>query len=221
MIAVICARSGSKRLKNKNIINFFGKPIISYVIKTAKKSKLFSKIYVSTDSKRIKNISEEQGAHVPFIRSKKYSDDTSTLKDALQDFCNKIKFEDKYVCCLYSTSALLEINTIKKAYKKIKKLNFDLIVAIKEFETNPGNALVTTGNYLKIHNRKDFFSLKKNKKFLDAGSFFIFNKKTYFKNKIVPRKSTFIELSNLEAVDVNEAKDLKLLKTIYKGKGCI
>lgn len=51
-ICIIPARSGSKRVKNKNIINFFGKPIISYPILAAKNSKLFSKIIVSTDKKK-------------------------------------------------------------------------------------------------------------------------------------------------------------------------
>ena len=55
-ICLIPARSGSKRIKNKNIKNFFGKPIISYAIKTAINSKLFDKIFVSTDSEKIANI---------------------------------------------------------------------------------------------------------------------------------------------------------------------
>ena len=55
-ICIIPARSGSKRLKNKNIKKFDGKPIISYAIKIAQSSGLFSKIIVSTDSKKISNI---------------------------------------------------------------------------------------------------------------------------------------------------------------------
>ena len=58
-IAIIPARGGSKRVKNKNIKNFLGKPIISYVIKQAIKSKLFDYIIVSTDSTKIKKISEK------------------------------------------------------------------------------------------------------------------------------------------------------------------
>ena len=42
MISVICARSGGKRIKNKNIVNFFGKPIIYYPIKLAKKNKFIT-----------------------------------------------------------------------------------------------------------------------------------------------------------------------------------
>ena len=52
-VCLIPARSGSKRIKNKNILSFFGNPMISYSIKTAIKSKLFDKILVTTDSKKI------------------------------------------------------------------------------------------------------------------------------------------------------------------------
>ena len=57
-VCIIPARKGSKRIKNKNIKLFAGKPLISYVIKTARKSKLFSRIIVSTDSRKIANIAK-------------------------------------------------------------------------------------------------------------------------------------------------------------------
>ena len=63
-ICIIPARSGSKRIKKKNIKKFFGKPIIYYPIKEAIKSKLFKKIIVSTDSDEIINISRNFGAEI-------------------------------------------------------------------------------------------------------------------------------------------------------------
>ena len=55
-IAIIPARSGSKRIPNKNIRNFHGVPIVSYPIITAIESGLFSQVYVSTDSSEIADI---------------------------------------------------------------------------------------------------------------------------------------------------------------------
>lgn len=49
IIAIIPARGGSKRIPNKNIKIFNGKPLISYAIEEAKKSKVFDNIVVSTD----------------------------------------------------------------------------------------------------------------------------------------------------------------------------
>ena len=59
-LAIIPARSGSKRIKNKNIKIFCGEPIINYSIINLLNSKLFNKIHVSTDSERIKNIVEKK-----------------------------------------------------------------------------------------------------------------------------------------------------------------
>ena len=70
-ICLIPARYGSKRLKRKNIKLFYGKPLIGYAIRNAKKSKLFDKIIVSTDSKIIAKISKKYGAEIPFMRPKK------------------------------------------------------------------------------------------------------------------------------------------------------
>ena len=68
-IAIIPAR-GEAKGPNKNIKDFFGKPVISYAIETAIKSNLFDEIMVSTDSEEIKKISILSGASVPFMRSK-------------------------------------------------------------------------------------------------------------------------------------------------------
>ena len=53
IVAVIPARKGSKRIKNKNIKSFLGKTIINYSISEAKKSKIFKEIIVSTNSSKI------------------------------------------------------------------------------------------------------------------------------------------------------------------------
>ena len=55
-LAIIPARSGSKRIKNKNIVDFFGKPIIYYSIRAALNSNLFDKTIVSTDSKKFQKM---------------------------------------------------------------------------------------------------------------------------------------------------------------------
>ena len=70
-ICIIAARAGSKRIKNKNVVNFFGKPLISYPIRVAIKSRLFEKVVVSTDSLKIAKIAKKYGAEVPFLRKKK------------------------------------------------------------------------------------------------------------------------------------------------------
>lgn len=74
IIAIIPARGGSKRIPNKNIIEFGGKPMIAHTIEAAIQSKIFDKIIVSTESKEIAEISIKFGAEVPFLREKYYDD---------------------------------------------------------------------------------------------------------------------------------------------------
>ena len=59
IVAIIPARGGSKRIKNKNIINISGKPMIHHTIQILKKTKIFDKIIVTTDSPKIQNISKK------------------------------------------------------------------------------------------------------------------------------------------------------------------
>ena len=77
IIALIPARSGSQRIKNKNIIKIFNHPLIAHSINEAKKTRLFEKIVVSTDSRIYAEIAKKYGAEVPFLRPVKISNSVS------------------------------------------------------------------------------------------------------------------------------------------------
>ena len=84
VLGIILARGGSKRLPNKNIRLLNGKPLISYIIKTALKVGKLDDVVVSTDSKKIADIAKQYGANVPFLRPAKYATDKATSFQALQ-----------------------------------------------------------------------------------------------------------------------------------------
>ena len=84
-ICIIPARQGSKRIPKK-YNKIFNKPLIAHVIENVRKSNCFQKIYVSTDSHKIRKISEKYGAIVPFLRSKKLSDDKTVVSEVIKDF---------------------------------------------------------------------------------------------------------------------------------------
>ena len=80
-IAIILARGGSKGIKNKNIISVNKKPLIYWSIKTCLNSKLIDNVWVSSDSKKILDISKKFGAKA-IIRPKRFSKDTSSSEEA-------------------------------------------------------------------------------------------------------------------------------------------
>ena len=83
-IAVIPARGGSKRIANKNIRPFCGKPMIAWSIGAALTSGLFDRVIVSTDSEEIAQIALSYGAEVPFIRPTELSTDYCGTKSVRQ-----------------------------------------------------------------------------------------------------------------------------------------
>ena len=83
VIGFIPARSGSKGIKNKNIKNLNGKPLLAWSIETCKKSKYIKDIVVSTDSQKYAKIAIKYGATKVIIRPKNISGDKSTDYQAL------------------------------------------------------------------------------------------------------------------------------------------
>ena len=130
-ILIIPARKGSKRIPNKNIRLFRGKPMISWSIIAAKKANCFDKIIVSTDSEKIASIAEKEGAWIPFLRPEKLSDDYTTSKEVIIHCIHwliKNKFNLKYVCCLYATAPFVKHIDLKKAFNLIKNQKVDRFI---------------------------------------------------------------------------------------------
>ena len=109
-LAIIPARSGSKRIKNKNLVDFNGKPIIKYTIDNAKKSKLFDKIHISTDCNKIQNYLKKNKINTEFKRLKKYAGDNIGLQETLKFVVNQYKKRKvvfKEIWLLYSCAPLI------------------------------------------------------------------------------------------------------------------
>ena len=142
-LLILPARSGSKRIKNKNIISFFGKPLIAYAIETAKKSNLFDKIIVSTDSKKIAQIAKKYGAETPFLRPHELSRDLSTdyecIKHALEYLKNKENYIPDIVLQLRPTQPCRKIEDINKCLDLfISNMDtYDSLRTVVEFEKSP------------------------------------------------------------------------------------
>lgn len=89
--AVIAARSGSKGLPDKNIRSLAGKPLIGHAIIFAKKTGLFDRILLSTDSAKYAEIGASYGAWIPFLRGINAAQDNSMEEDILEDLDTKLK----------------------------------------------------------------------------------------------------------------------------------
>jgi len=96
ILCIIPARGGSKRLKDKNIIPLFGKPIIGYTIEAALQSRLANKIVISTDDEKIARVAMKYDIQV-VKRPKEYSTDMAPIEQALRHAVQFLKDEKGYL----------------------------------------------------------------------------------------------------------------------------
>lgn len=218
-LCIILARGGSKGLKNKNIIDFFGKPLIYHTIKPIKDSKVFDKIIVSTDSVRIRNIAIACGVDAPFLRPKKFSGDNASFKDALRHALDWVKenyglYEN--VLYTYPTNPLRKKQDYLKAYKLLNNYNSELIISVVE-DRHP----VFWSNKLKKNmSMKDFVDLKycKNRQKLPI-TYHVDGSIWFGKWNIFYRKKNFYKVNShamvfpvSRSVDIDDAHDLEIAK---------
>ena len=222
-ICLIPARGGSKRIKNKNIKKFFGKPLLESVIKNAKKSKLFDDIYVSTDSILIKKLATRCGAIVPYMRSKKLSNDHAIIKSVIDDFINKIilnKKEKINIFVLYPTSIFVSKEMIIKCNKMLKKTEY--VTIVKKFPHPIQRALRFNKKKLQPLNLKKKMMRTQDLEdyYYNSGQIDCFKLDAWLKKKIFFKMNAkFIVLKDIESIDIDTPDDLKLAYKIFKLSG--
>ena len=198
VIAVIPAREGSKRIPGKNYKAFNGVPIIINTIKKLKKSKIFDKIIVSTNSNKISKIAKKYGAKVPFKRPKilsnGYASGTSVISHCIK-FLMKKGYQFDYVCCVYAPNPFLKIDDLKKGYKKINSKKFDYVFAATPyhfpyfrsftFTKKSGVKMIFYKNYKKRSQDLDEI-------LCDAGQFYWGKKRAWLQKKVIFAKNSDI-----------------------------
>lgn len=178
IIAIIPARGGSKRFKNKNIANLWGKPMIYWTIRAAKKCGLINDIYVSSENRNILNISKKYGAKT-ILRSKILANDQTPKWDVVVDALNQIKKKSKpdIIVCLQANSPNITCYDITNCIYALKKYNRNEIMSLdknlmqnaairvvkykyayqKSLSTYCGGVI---NNAIDIHYKKDLKELK-------------------------------------------------------------
>ena len=218
--AIIPARSGSKGIKNKNIMPFINLPLLLHSINFAKKLKFIDKIFLSTDSKKYKKMGEKNGVDVPFLRSKKASMSHSMEEDVLEDIRLKLinnnqKLPD-YILWLRPTHPLRDINIFKKGLTKLKKYKQSVCI-VSEVDsrifTSKNNKLIALNPKFKNRSmvrRQDCLKTFK----IFHGEFFKFPKK--YDKKFLGKNIRYVVQNKLCDIDIDTIEDLNLYERIIQ-----
>ena len=222
IIALIPARQGSERIKNKNIAKISNHPLIAYTISAAKKTNLFSNIVVSTNSIMYSKIAKKYGAEVPFLRPKQFCTDKSLDQAYLKhcyDWFLKKKYKIDIFVNLRPTTPFREHKVVIKAIetflrKKLSSLRSAHLASetpFKWFKRNRNGFFkpMTKGHNLHTTNigRQQFDPIYIPNGYVDILKTNNFNKKNIFGKKM------YVFVTN-KVLEIDTPEDLKLIRKI-------
>jgi len=137
ILAIIPARAGSKRLKNKNILPLGDKPLIAWSIEAGLNSKYIDRVIVSSDSEEICAVAREYGADTPFLRPLELADDKSKSIEFVLHALETLQEQYDYVIVLQPTSPLRTSEDIDGAIEEFMQKNAISVIGVCETEHSP------------------------------------------------------------------------------------
>lgn len=222
-IAIIPARSGSKGLKDKNIKELCGKPLMAYTIEAALDSGCFDEVMVSTDSEHYAEIAKEFGASVPFLRSERTASDTASSWDMVEEVIGRYKKFGKEFdsfCLLQPTSPLRTAENIRQAYNLYNEKASFAVVSVCEAEHSP----LWCGKLPENHEFIGFMNPEAQKRRQDTGKYYRLNGAIYIVNIEKFKSDHFIYhdgsfayiMPQNGSVDIDTEIDFKLAEIIIQ-----
>ena len=215
--SIILARGSSKGLKNKNILNFCGKPLILWTIEACFGSGI-KDVYVSSDSDKILKLSRDYGAKI-IKRPKKLSQDKSSSESCWLHAINYLKQQNlnyEIIVAPQVTSPLRKNNDIKRALVHFKQKKFDSLFSANSINDtllwSKKNQSLRPINY-DYSNRLRRQDMAEN--IIENGSFYIFKSKIFrSKSNRICGKFGFFLLKKWQQFEIDNLEDFNFCKHI-------
>jgi N-acylneuraminate cytidylyltransferase len=139
IFALIPARSGSKGIPNKNIMDFHGLPMMAWSINQALECKYIDRVFVSTDSEEYRQIAIEYGAEAPFLRPKEISDDLSTDYECIKHFLDQLEDQPDIIVHLRPTYPTRKASILEATIEIFTgvRSEYDSLRTVVPFEKSP------------------------------------------------------------------------------------
>ncbi|HEC1794931.1 TPA: acylneuraminate cytidylyltransferase family protein [Campylobacter lari] len=223
-LVIIPARSGSKRLKDKNIKILKNKPLIAWSIEAALKSKYIKNVIVSTDSQEYAKIAMQYGAQVPYLRDRSLSDDISSSFDVIKniiDFYTAKNISFKYIVLLQPTSPLRNNKHIDEALDLFFMKKANSVISVCECEHSPlwSNTIPENGamDLFLPSEIKNLRSQDLEKYYRLNGAIYIAKIKEFIEHKgfFMPNSFAY-KMEPVCSIDIDTELDFKLAEIILK-----
>lgn len=221
-IAIITARGGSKRIPNKNIKDFCGKPIISYSIEAALEANLFDEVMVSTDSEEIAKIARSYGASVPFLRSEENSNDFATTSQVILEVIEcyeKLGQKFEYAACIYPTAPFVTAEKLQHAMVLLEQNKVVEVMPVVKFSYPPQRGYIIKEEKLVMTNPEHVNTRSQDLESIyhDCGQFYCYDIARYKAlNGQITEGLLPIVVKESEVQDIDTLEDWKLAELKYQ-----
>lgn len=225
-IAIITARSGSKGLRDKNIMPLCGIPLIAYSIRAAIESHCFEKVFVSTDSPRYATIAMEYGADASFLRSEEMSSDNAGSWDVVREVLSEFEkrgFSYRRAMLLQPTSPLRTAQDIINSFQMMEEKHANSIVGVTETDHSPlwSNTLPSDLSMEHFRNEKycDLPRQMLPKYYRVNGAIYLIKTEELAAEKMLRRNSYAYIMPQDRSIDIDTELDFMIAEMILrKGK---
>jgi len=220
-LILICARKGSKGIINKNLRKVGKIPLFLHSVNIAKKFKKKYEIFISSDNKKIINLSIKQNINTIFRSPNLAKDNTPEIlvwKDALNVFKKKYSYLPKKIIILPPTSPLRNHNDIKKCIKKFNSKKFNLVITGYKTNHNPYfNMVREKGKFVEVVIKKDLFRRQDAPNIFNVSTVCYIISTSYLMkvSNIYKEKVGMVEIPIERSIDIDNKLDLYSANKIY------
>lgn len=216
---VIPAKGHSTRIPGKNLKDLCGKPMLAYILETAKAVKGIDRVIVSTDSEEIQKIAKQYGAEAPFIRPKELTEDNVTTREVLEHTVLWLEehenYSPDYILLLYPTSPLLKRERIEEAVRIACERDSDSVVSGC---LDKGHYWIEVeGGWERFYPQKQVNSQYQVPLFVENGAFYL-TKRRFMKRQYAADKADVVIMEPDENVDVDYPEDFAKVESILRNK---
>ena len=223
-IAIVPARGGSKRIPNKNIVDFLGAPLLSYSIRAAQSSGLFDTIHVSTESRLIADVAAGLGVPVDFMRDAALADDHTPLMPVLAWVLEQYSRRGRHfdtVCLLMPTAPLIEADDLRRAEAEFRRWGEQrTVMAVSRFNVPVEWAFRMGADGMLTPCQAGMATVRSQDlqpAYYDSGTFIFIPGRDVMRGELDASPMIGFELPRYKAVDIDDAEDLELARLIFRG----
>lgn len=218
--AIIPAKGVSTRIPGKNLKDLCGKPMLAYILETAKAARGIDRVIVTTDSEDVREIALRYGAEVPFLRPSELSEDHVTTREVLAHALSWFKENEEvvpdYALLLYPTSPLLKKERIEEAIAIAHERGSDSVIS---GSLDKGHYWIEVeGGWTRLYPQKQVNSQYQIPLFVENGAIYL-TKSEIMRRQYVADKADVVVMDADENIDVDYPEDFKRVEDILKGRG--